>query len=432
MEMPDTESGQQRFSLRGWRFWIRPVVIVVYSLLFLVTVPLVAVYLEKSQESPKTEAWLIAGVFVLFTVPISLWTILQHLIYYTQPELQKHIIRILWMVPIYSIDSWVAIIYPPSAIYLDTLRECYEAYVVYNFMAYLLNYLTREYELAGTLGAKSQQKHLVPFCCFPVWPMGGIFIERCKQGVLQYTILRPITTLIALICELAGRYHEGDFSPAYAWVWIVFINNASQIWAMYCLVLFYYATKEELKPIKPVGKFLCVKLVVFASFWQAVAIAIVVFVIPFKQKWGWVTRDEMANGLQDFIICIEMLIAAVAHHFTFSYKPFIIQGHNVPWYRSFRSMLDVSDVRQDIAEQVREVGQRVIPKQAPWKRRQKNGFTDDSEKYDELSSLITPSSSDGEMANILGYGERPSYSSHGRVQDNHTDGYDNVERDSDR
>ena len=38
-------------------------------------------------------------------------------------------------------------------------------------------------------------------------------------------------------------------------------------WALYCLMLFYLAAKEELMPLKPVGKFVCVKLVVFASFW---------------------------------------------------------------------------------------------------------------------------------------------------------------------
>lgn len=405
--------------MKGWRSWIRPVVLAIYIILLLVTVPLVAVHLEWNKTKAKKESWLIAMIFVIFTIPISFWTILQHLIYYTQPELQKHIIRILWMVPIYSIDSLIAIIIPDYAIYFDTARECYEAYVIYNLMAYLLNYLSREYELAGTLGAKSQQKHLFPFCCLSPWPMGGIFIERCKQGVLQYTILRPITTIVALICELSGRYHEGNFSPAYAWVWIVFINNASQIWALYCLLLFYMATREELKPIHPVSKLWCVKLVVFASFWQGVAIAIIIQVIPFEEKWGWHTRDAMANGLQDFIICVEMLIAAIAHHFSFSYQPFVTTEHNIPWYRSFRSMWDISDVRRDVANQVREVGERVIPSRPQWLRKNKSGFVEDGEKYNENTSLLTPSSSDGEMANILGYGNRTqSYASQSKVSDN--------------
>jgi len=36
---------------------------------------------------------------------------------------------------------------------------------------------------------------------------------------------------------------------------------------MYFLVLFYIVTKEELAPLRPVGKFLAVKAVVFFSFW---------------------------------------------------------------------------------------------------------------------------------------------------------------------
>lgn len=47
------------------------------------------------QAGTHTKAWFIAGVFVFLTIPISLWGILQHLVHYTQPELQKPIIRYL-------------------------------------------------------------------------------------------------------------------------------------------------------------------------------------------------------------------------------------------------------------------------------------------------------------------------------------------------
>nr|CAB3267062.1 transmembrane protein 184C-like [Phallusia mammillata] len=397
---------ESRFTLRGWRYWIRPFVVLLYVLVLLVALPLLCVDLVQNQAKPLTVAWFIAGMFVIVTIPMSLWTILHHLIYFTQPELQKPIMRILWMVPVYAIDSWFAVKFPDLAIYFDTVRECYEAYVIYSFMSYLLNYLTREYELAGTLGSKPQRKHIFPFCCFPSWPMGGIFIQRCKQGVLQYTLIRPLTTVIALICQLQNVYKEGDFNPRYAWLYIMIINNVSQIWAMYCLCLFYLATKEELKPIKPVGKFVCVKLVVFASFWQALAIAIVVEVIDLNKKWGWNTKEELANGLQDLLICFEMFIASVAHHYTFSYKPFITVDHNIPWYRSIKNMFDVSDVRDDVTDHVMRVGNKVKDVQSLWRKKPKqNGESEPL--LQESSRPLTPSSSDGEMANVLGYGNCP-------------------------
>ncbi|KAL1282168.1 hypothetical protein QQF64_000971 [Cirrhinus molitorella] len=105
----------------NWRRWIRPLVVLLYILLLLVVLPLCIWELQKSGVSTPNKAWFIAGIFVFMTIPISLWGILQHLVHYTQPELQKPIIRILWMVPIYSLDSWIALKYPNIAIYVGNM-----------------------------------------------------------------------------------------------------------------------------------------------------------------------------------------------------------------------------------------------------------------------------------------------------------------------
>lgn len=137
------------------------------------------------------------------------------------------------MVPIYSLDSWIALKYPSIAIYVDTCRECYEAYVIYNFMGFLTNYLTNRYpNLVLIIEAKDQQKHFPPLCCCPPWTMGEVLLFRCKLGVLQYTVVRPFTTIIALVCELLDIYDEGNFSFSNAWTYLVIINNMSQLFAI--------------------------------------------------------------------------------------------------------------------------------------------------------------------------------------------------------
>nr|XP_024001261.1 transmembrane protein 184C-like [Salvelinus alpinus] len=347
----------------NWRRWIRPLVVCLYVALLLVVLPLCVWELQKSEVGTHGKAWFIAGVFVFMTIPISLWGILQHLVHYTQPELQKPIIRILWMVPIYSVDSWIALRYPSIAIYVDTCRECYEAYVIYNFLIFLLNYLSNQYpSLVLMLEVQEQQKHLPPLCCCPPWAMGEVLLFRCKLGVLQYTVVRAVTTVIALVCQLCGVYDEGNFSNRNAWTYLVLVNNISQLFAMYCLVLLYKALKDELSQIRPVGKFLCVKMVVFASFWQAVLIAILVKVgvISDKHTWDWDSVEAVATGLQDFIICIEMFLAAIAHHYSFTYKPYILEAEEGSCFDSFMAMWDVSDIRADISEQVQHVGRTVL------------------------------------------------------------------------
>ena len=88
---------------------------------------------------------------------------------------------------------------------------------------------------------------------------------------------------------------------------------------MYCLVMLYNATKEELQPIRPLSKFVCIKAIIFFSFWQSVLITLLVWTGVIRVKSSVTTYDEkdVAAGLQDFLICIEMLFAALAHTYAF-------------------------------------------------------------------------------------------------------------------
>lgn len=79
--------------LHQWRHWIRPFIISLYFVLLIIALPLCVVELHQNGAARHVEAWFTGGIFVMMAIPISLWGILQHLVNYTQPNLQRHIIR---------------------------------------------------------------------------------------------------------------------------------------------------------------------------------------------------------------------------------------------------------------------------------------------------------------------------------------------------
>lgn len=344
--------------LARWKLWIRPLAILLYALAALVFVPFFLAKSIRNGFNRRDQEILIAGVFAWVAVPLSLWGIILHVINYTQPKLQKHIIRILWMVPIYAINAWIGLLYPKHSTYVDSARECYEAYVIYNFMKFLLNYLNMEMDLEFSLEVKPQVKHIFPLCCLPDWAMGSEFVHICKHGILQYTVVRPFTTAISFICKIYGVYGDGEFRGDVAFPYLVFINNLSQFVAMYCLVMFYKASLAELRPMRPLPKFLCIKAVVFFSFFQGVLIALLVYLEVIKaNKSNDEDGSTISSRLQNFLICIEMCMAAIAHHYSFSYKPYVRPGYqSQSCCSAFLAMWDISDVQHDITEHLGIVG----------------------------------------------------------------------------
>lgn len=132
-------------------------------------------------------------------------------------------------------------------------------------------------------------------------------------------VLRPFLAALGMISEAYGFHNVGSIFGM--WFWIFLINNFSQIWAIYCLVMFYRATREDLEPIRPIAKFLLIKAIVFLTFWQSIAISIVFSLDLIKtEKWTTYDTDDVSAGIQNFFICIEMFIAALVFAYVFPPK----------------------------------------------------------------------------------------------------------------
>nr|GMC51557.1 protein LAZ1 homolog 1 [Ipomoea batatas] len=162
-------------------------------------------------------------------------------------------------------------------------------------------------------------EHPFPLNCFiSGWSLGPEFYQAVKVGIVQYMLLKMICALLAMIFQFFGIYGEGKFEWKYAYPYLAVVLNFSQTWALYCLVQFYSVTKNKLEPIKPLAKFLVFKSIVFLTWWQGVAVAFLFSFGAFKGRLAQVLKTR----IQDYIICIEMGIAAVVHLYVFPAAPY--------------------------------------------------------------------------------------------------------------
>ncbi|XP_015437790.1 PREDICTED: transmembrane protein 184B isoform X1 [Dufourea novaeangliae] len=268
----------------------------------------------------------IAGAFVWVALFLTCQQIYQHLRWYTNPTEQRWIVRILFIVPIYATYSWVSLLFFNSEsyyVYFFTVRDCYEAFVIYNFLSLCYEYLGGEGNIMSEIRGKPIRSNcLYGTCCLvgKTYTIG--FLRFCKQATLQFCLVKPVMAFVIIFLQAFGHYRDGDWSPDGGYIYITIIYNISVSLALYGLFLFYFATRDLLTPFEPVLKFCTVKSVIFLSFWQGVLLAIlekanVISPISLGQS---TSAGTVSAGYQNFLICIEMLFAAIALRYAFPYQ----------------------------------------------------------------------------------------------------------------
>lgn len=191
--------------------------------------------------------------------------------------------------------------------------------------------------------------HPWPFSkwCAPI-AMGPSFLRSCKLATMQFVVIKPLMALFAIILQLNGAYDQGNFSVTKGYLYTSLIVNASITYAFYYLVLFYLALGAHLAPYNPVPKFLCIKAVLFLSFWQSVVLAFLSRFQILHEIGSW-SVENVQTGIQNVLICFEMCFVALAHHRAFPYAPYV---HGNPALRTslLADHLAIEDAMRDFNE----------------------------------------------------------------------------------
>ena len=261
---------------RFWESWnfIFPIVRPLGNFLFAITlvtmlivIPML-VYSAIKERRFEFAAFGSARIMVAGTLILSFRLVYLHLSHWYMPEVQKYVVRIVWMVPLYAVQSYLSLQHRTARFYIDALRDMYEAFVIASFLYYLIELLGGQEALVRTLESKRVTqphlgKHQWPMkYILDDWQLGMEFMLQCKHGVLQYVVVKTVATIMTFMFQMTETYGEGEFKWNKAYPYLAFIMNTSVMYALYVLVMLFHAVNQELKhPInwQPLGKFLCVK-----------------------------------------------------------------------------------------------------------------------------------------------------------------------------
>ncbi|CAG8595470.1 24496_t:CDS:2 [Gigaspora margarita] len=245
-----------------------------------------------------------AGLFAITATLLSAISVWSHLKHYKKPLLQRYVVRLILMVPVYAISSWISLTSTNAAFYVDCLRDMYEAFVIYCFFNLLVNYIGGERALLTLLHGRPPTSHLFPVnLFFKEMDVGDPYTFLfLKRGILQYVYIKPGLAISTMILKWTNLYEEG----------LIELANG------FALSIFVYLG---------------------------------------------IIRDTESNSaqsisvsIQDFLITFEMLIAAFAHWYAFSYKDYAdpsCRSGRMPIKYAFKDCMGFRDVIEDTLETIR-------------------------------------------------------------------------------
>jgi hypothetical protein len=151
----------------------------------------------------------LAGTFTLLTCLISMFHMSTHLHKHNQPKIQRKIIAILWMSPIYSVTSFLTLVFPSVAGWMAIIKDFYESYCIYVFLSFLISVLgegsrDQAVDVLAKHAAHLDKPTRCLSCFYEPSPdtsdhaKANAVMTQCQIYCLQFTFIRPMTTIFSV------------------------------------------------------------------------------------------------------------------------------------------------------------------------------------------------------------------------------------------
>ena len=154
----------------------------------------------------------IGGYCAALSAVLSVFQIMEHLSAFLDPDVQSRMIRILVMVPLYGVTSYIAMNYQSAATVLDLVRDSYESYALYTFFSLMMGLLGGTDALLRELMAQSGEPfpHPWPLCGLKPYSFSPTTLHRIRISILQFMVLKPLCAIVIIILHAKGKYKNTD------------------------------------------------------------------------------------------------------------------------------------------------------------------------------------------------------------------------------
>lgn len=231
-----------------------------------------------------------------------------------------------------------------------------QAFTIYTFTQLLINFLGGERSLIVSTHGRPPASHLWPlnYCLPKVDVSDPHTFLAIKRGILQYIWVKPLLSVASIAMKATGTFKEGYIGVTSGYLWSGLIYNISITVCLYALAMFWVCLSQDLKPFRPMPKFLCIKGIIFASYWQGFFLSILVWLgaLPGDVP-GYDSADNVAAAIQDALLCFEMPLFALSHWYAFSwhdYADITISAARMPVKYALRDAFGPRDLIEDTKE----------------------------------------------------------------------------------
>ncbi|PHH89079.1 hypothetical protein CDD83_6689 [Cordyceps sp. RAO-2017] len=281
-------------------------------------------------------ACIIAAGSTLLAVVITLYHIWTHALNYSHPLEQRFIIRILFLVPIYAVSSFLQVQWVHYGTYFKIVSDCYEAFAIASFFALLCSYVAPD--LHGQKAWFREMRPVKPWA-FPIslfakcccgqrgpcrTPSGFGWFNVIWTGIYNYCFIRVVMTISAVVAHFFHRFCEVSLSAAFAHLWYLIINGLAANVAIFCLAQFCVQLSKTLKEHNIFIKTVAIKLVVFLPFFQFLAISIATS--TFLHPTRVIDFPDLKIGIPALLQCVEMACFSVLNLWAFPYTPYVAEA----------------------------------------------------------------------------------------------------------